>query len=72
MSKRDYEAIARCIGEATIKQEGLYIDGEKLIEKLSSYFFSRNPRFDSYRFKSSCIVAMELTKTGFGKYYLVE
>lgn len=62
MSKRDYEAIARCIGEATIKQEGLYLDGKVLIDKLSSYLHSCKPRFDDYKFKLACVIAIELAK----------
>jgi len=69
LSKRHYEAIAKIINETTVvvrvpaqhpDLDVLHIDmlyQDILIERLASYFFEDNPRFDVDQFKATCLTS---------------
>ena len=67
MSRRDFEAIAKII--STLREDSLYavltkdrcrwIDSGDLVNQLSNYFRSQNPRFDRDRFWNACQTEVE-------------
>ena len=54
MSKKDYEAIAKCINRSFDYFTTRELDTKILITTLSNYFKEDNPRFNAEQFKEAC------------------
>lgn len=55
MTKKDYQAIARVIHGALVKEYDGNGQAREIIQGLSGYFQEDNPRFDHARFETACL-----------------